>query len=137
MRAVLDSNVIISAVLSPGGSPAQLLRLWLEGAYDLVCSPLLLDELSRALAYPKLAKYIDADEADELIDLLRRGALLIDDPNTPPTVKSSDPGDDYLIALAQRSRSVLVSGDIDLLELSEQIPVYSPSAFVAQLQESS
>ena len=101
-----------------------------------MCSPLLLDELSRALSYPKLAKYVAADEADELIEFLRRGAL-VEDPNTPPTVSSSDPGDDYLIALAQRSRSVLVSGDRDLLELSEQIPVYSPSAFLELLQDSS
>ena len=136
MRAALDPNVIISAALSPGGSPAQLLRLWLEGAYDLICSPLLLDELSRALAYPKLAKHINADEAGELANLLRRGALLVEDPQTPPDVASSDPDDDYLIALAQISRSALVSGDRDLLELSEQIPVYSPAAFVSFIQKS-
>ena len=108
-----------------------MLRLWLEGASDLVCSPLLLDELSRALAYPKLAKHIDADEAGELANILRRGSLLVEDPQTPPSVASSDPDDDYLIALAQISRSALVSGDRDLLELSEQIPVYSPAAFVS------
>lgn len=102
-----------------------------------MCSPLLLDELSRALSYPKLAKYIDAAEADELIDLLRSGALLVEDPDTPPTVTSSDPGDDYLIALAECSRSVLVSGERALLDLSEQIPVYSPSAFLELLQGSS
>jgi putative PIN family toxin of toxin-antitoxin system len=136
LRAVLDPNVVISAALSPGGSPAQLLRLWLEGAYDLVCSSLLLDELSRALSYPKIARYVDADEADELTDLLRRGALLVEDPKTPPTVASSDPGDDYLIALAQHSRSVLVSGDRGLLDLSEHIPVYSSAAFLAFLRES-
>jgi putative PIN family toxin of toxin-antitoxin system len=136
LRAVLDPNVIISAVLSPRGSPAQILRLWLEGACDLVCSELLLDELSRALAYPKLAKHVDADEADELVDLLRRGGILVEDPKTLPDVASSDPDDDYLIALAQSSRSVLVSGDRDLLELSSQIPVYSPTAFLALIQES-
>ena len=112
-----------------------MLRLWLEGAYDLVCSPLLLDELSRALTYPKLAKHIDADEAGELTDLLRRGSLLVEDPNTPPDIASSDPDDDYLIALAQTSRSVLVTGDSDLLELSGQIPVYSPTEFLSLMQE--
>jgi hypothetical protein len=134
LRAVLDPNVIISAALSPGGSPEQVLRLWLEGAFDIVCSPHLLDELSRTLAYPKLAKHIDAAEAEELTELLRRGALLVDDPETPPNVASSDPDDDYLITLAQSSRSVLVSGDSDLLDLSEQIPVYSPMAFLSLIQ---
>lgn len=128
--------MIISAALSPGGSPAQVLRLWLEGAYDLVCSPLLLDELSRSLTYPKLAKHIDADEAGELADLFRRGALLVEDPRTPPDVTSSDPDDHYLIALAQFSRSVLVSDGRDLLELSEAIPVYSPKTFLSLIRES-
>jgi putative PIN family toxin of toxin-antitoxin system len=137
LRAVLDPNVIISATLSPGGSPAQVLRLWLEGAYELVCSPLLLDELARAIAYPKLTTHINADEAAELLDLLRRVALIMEDPETPPDVVSSDPGDNYLIALAQSSRSVLVSGDRDLLELSEAIPVYSQKAFLTFLRESS
>ena len=135
MKAVLDPNVIISAALSTGGSPARAFRLWLEGAYELVCSPLLLDELARALTYSKLKKHIDADEADELVDLLRRAALLVEDPSTPPTVSSSDPDDNYLVALAELSRSVLVSGDRDLLELSDQLPVFSPRAFLSLLQD--
>jgi putative PIN family toxin of toxin-antitoxin system len=97
----------------------------------------LLDELARALNYPKLKKQIDANEADELLDLLKRGALLVDDPKTPPTVSSSDPDDNFLIALAELSRSVLVSGDRDLLELSKQIPVYSPRTFLSLLLDSS
>jgi len=135
LRAVLDPNGIISAALSSGGSPARAFHLWLEGAYELVCSPLLLDELARALTYPKLRKHIDTDEADELLDLVRRAALMVEDPKTPAAISSSDPEDDYLIALAEKSRSVLVSGDRDLLELSQQIPVYSPREFIDLLQE--
>ena len=128
--------MIISAILSPGGSPAGAFRLWFEGAFELVCSPLLLGELAKALTYPKLRKHIDTDEADELLELLRRGGLLVEDPETQPRISSSDPNDDYLIALARKSPSVLVSGDGDLLELSEQIPVYSPREFLDLLQES-
>ena len=137
MRAVLDPNVIISATLSPGGSPALVFRLWLDGGYELVCSPVLLEELAKALNYPKLSKHIRSDEAEELIQLLRRGALMVDDPAISPDVSSSDPGDDYLIALAGKSRSVLVSGDRDLLELSDQIPVYSPTEFLSLIGEHS
>ena len=137
MKAVLDPNVIISAVLSPRGSPGLKLRTWLEGAYDVVCSHLLLAELERALAYPKLRKYIRAEETEELLDLLRRGALLIDDPEKPSEISSADPEDDYLIALVAESRAVLVSGDSDLLELSAKIPVYSPRAFLSMLEEGS
>lgn len=60
----------------------------------------------------------------------------MEDPETQPAISLSDPKDDYLIALAEKSRSVLVSGNGDLLELSEQIPVYSPRVFLDLLQES-
>jgi uncharacterized protein len=137
LRAVLDPNVIISATLSPGGSPARAFRLWLEGGYELVCSPHLLDELARALAYPKLSRFIRSDEADELTGLLGRGALMVDDPTAPPDVASPDPNDDYLIALAGKARSALVSGDRDLLGLSGKIPVYSPNQFLDLIERHS
>ena len=136
MRAVLDPNVINSAALSPGGSPGIIFRFWLDGSFDLIVSPILLDELSRALGYPKLRARIPADEAKELLDLVTRGGVAVEDPRTPLEVSSADPDDDYLIALASVSRSVLVSGDHDLLELSDEIPVYSPSAFLTLVAES-
>lgn len=134
MRAVLDPNVIISALLAPRGSPAKVLRAWLDGAYELVASTLLLAELERALAYPKLRRRIDENDAAELIDVLRSEAELFDDPEDPPSIRSPDPGDDYLIALAETARAVIVSGDGHLLGLSEEIPVYSPSRFLALVE---
>ncbi len=133
VKAVLDPNVIISALLSPGGSPAKVLRAWIDGTYELVTSELLLGELDRALAYPKLRKRIDAQEAVELLELLRREAELFDDPDAAPAVLSPDPGDNYLIALAAAARAVIVSGDGHLLGLAEQLPVYSPADFLALL----
>lgn len=97
---------------------------------------MLLDELSRALDYPKLTSRISADEAKDLLDLVTRAGVAVEDPRTPPEVSSSDPDDDYLIALASDSRSILVSGDHDLLELSDEIPVYAPSAFLTLVAES-
>lgn len=134
MRAVLDPNVIISATLSPGGSPGRLFRSWLEGAYELVVSPLLLDELERALGYSKLRDRVTTEERQELVEVLARAGVIVRDPEVPPEVRSPDPNDDYLIALASVSRSVLVSGDKDLLGLSDQIPVYSPAEFIAMIE---
>ncbi|MFV9672772.1 MAG: putative toxin-antitoxin system toxin component, PIN family [Acidimicrobiia bacterium] len=133
MRAVLDPNVTISALLWRDGTPARVLRLWVEGTYELVCSPKLLDELRRALTYPKLTTRIHPGEADALLTLLGDEALVQDDPRTPPSVTSADPDDDYLIALAEQSRSLLVSGDSDLLDLADQAPIYSPREFLEYL----
>lgn len=134
MRAVLDPNVIISATLSPGGTPGQVFRLWFEGAYELVVSTKTLDELARAFSYPKLRDKVPSVDAEELLEILSRSATVFPDPEEAPAVRSPDPGDDYLIALAAKSRSVLVSGDSDLLDLSGQIPVRSPTEFLAMLQ---
>ncbi len=134
MRAVLDPNVIISAVLSPSGAPATVVRHWLDGAYELVVSPMLLDELSRALAYPKLRKRISAAEAEELLHLLRRNADVVQDPTGAPPVRSPDPDDDYLITLAASAQAVLVSGDTDLLGLGDDIPASTPADFLSRLE---
>jgi len=132
VRAVLDPNVIIAALLSPGGSPAKVMRAWLDGAYELIVSALLLEELERALGYPKLRARITDAETQELLELLRPGADVGDDPSGPPPVRSPDPGDDYLIALAVATQSLIVSGDRHLLGLSE--PVYAPAAFLSLLE---
>jgi putative PIN family toxin of toxin-antitoxin system len=130
VRAILDPNVIISALLSRDGTPARVLRAWLEGRFDLIVSPLLLEELERALAYPKLAERISAAEAAALVDWLRREAILVDDLAERPTSRSEDPGDDYLLALAEAERAVLVSGDRHLLALTEELPVLTAREFL-------
>jgi putative PIN family toxin of toxin-antitoxin system len=133
VRALLDPNVIISALLSRAGTPAKVLRAWLEGRFDLIVSPLLLDELERALAYPKLAERVSREESAALIDWLRREAILVDGPDEPPTTRSEDPGDDYLLALVEAERAVLVTGDRHLLALTEELPVLTVREFLVAI----
>lgn len=133
MRAVLDPNVIISALLSPEGAPARTLRGWIHGDFELVVSPLLLEELERALAYPKLRKRIEPEEADQVVEWLRSTATMAGDPSDPPAIRSPDAGDDYLIALAEAERAVVVSGDQHLLGLAEDLPIFSPVDFLGLL----
>ena len=133
MPAILDANVIISAILSRNGTPAKLLRAWLEGRFELIVSPALLEEVERALAYPKLAARIKGDEAAGLIEWLRREATVVEDPAEPPTSRSEDPGDDYLLALAEAERAVLVSGDRHLLALTSELPVLTAREFLVNV----
>jgi uncharacterized protein len=135
VRAVLDPNVLVSAVLSRAGAPAQILARWLAGDFELVVSELLLTELERVFAYPKLRKRISSTEAAEVVSLLRSRALVGQDPPTRPR-RSSDPLDDYLIALAEAERAILVSGDDDLLELARRFPIQSPRAFLDSITAS-
>lgn len=130
-RAVLDPNVLISALLSPSGSPAALVARWLAGEFELVISAALTDELRRALAYPKLRSRVPDEDATAFIDLLRRTATTVEDPSSAPP-RSRDSGDDYLLALAEAAAAIVVTGDQDLLDLTD-VPVLSPAAFLETL----
>jgi putative PIN family toxin of toxin-antitoxin system len=136
VRAVLDTNVLISALLSPTGSPAHALLAWQQGQFELIVSPQLLAEMKLVLAYPKLRRRIAGDEAERVIEWLGRAATVATDPTGPPPVESADPADDYLLTLAAAERAVLVSGDDDLLALRDRLPIHSPASFLDMLAES-
>ena len=131
--AVLDPGVLVSAVITPHGTCAGLLRAWREGAFELVVSPALLAEFTDVLQRKKFARWVKPAEADEIAAMLAARAHLVDDPAEPERV-CRDPGDDYLIALARAAEaSVLVSGDGDLLALRIAPPVVSPATFLEAL----
>lgn len=132
MRVVLDPNVLIAALLSAGGTPARLLLRWLDGEFELVVSDLLLAEFRRACGYSKISRRVSADAVDELEALLRDSAQLVADPDEVPR-RSPDPGDDYLVALAEAGSAVLVSGDRHLLDLEAGARILSPQALMALL----
>lgn len=132
MRAVLDPNILIAALLSPSRAPAQLISGWLRGEFELVVSETLLAELERALAYPKLRRRVTPDEATAFAALLRHEATLAVDPPSPAR-RSADPGDDYLLALAEAERALLVTGDQHLLILADQLPIQTARAFLDTL----
>ncbi len=136
MRAVLDANVLISALLSRTGAPARLLLAWQEGRFELIVSPHLLDELVRALAYPKLQRLVSASDAWAYVAWLSRSAVLARDPDGAPPIRSVDPGDDYLLSLAADQHAVLVSGDNHLLALGADLPIHSPASFLSTLTDS-
>lgn len=129
-RAVLDPGVLVSALITPAGRPAKLLLSARAGSFELIVSPHLLDELETVLRREKLRRYVDLDGVTAYLDVLRRDAQLAADPDAPPPISCTDPDDDYLIALAHSQSAALVSGDSDLLELAEEIPVFSPAEFL-------
>lgn len=130
-RAVLDPGVLVSALITPTGTPAKLLAATRSGSFELIVSPLLLDELRSVLRREKFRRYVNLDVVDQYVGLLRRDAAMANDPAEPPPIRCVDPDDDYLIALAHRHGAALVSGDGHLLELAGEIPIFTPSEFLA------
>ncbi|MDI6773066.1 MAG: PIN domain-containing protein [bacterium] len=105
-RAVLDPGVLVASLISGKGAPAGLLLAWMEGLFDLIVSPRLLQELGRVLARPKFRRYVSEDDAAVYVDLLRRMATTAEEPPDTREI-SPDPGDDYLVALARATDHVL------------------------------
>src|SRR5437870_13626264 len=117
MRALLDANVLVAALLSRDGPPAQLLGKWLAGEFELIVSGKLVAELETAIARPKFRDRVGAIDAATFLELLRSGlAERVNDSELAPA-RSRDPKDDYLIAAAAAAHATLVSGDAHLLEL--------------------
>ena len=136
VRAVVDVNVLISGILSAKGPSAEILRASRDGVFELVVSEKLLAELKRTLGYPKLRKRIPPEKVAAFATWVRDHGTLAEDPAAPPPVGSRDPDDDYLLALAISRRAYLVTGDQDLLVLSDDLPILTPAQFVTKLRES-
>ncbi len=134
MRAVLDTNVLVSAILTLPGPAAKVVRLGFGGKFELIVSPSLLEELQRVLAYPKIRKRLSAESALAYVSWLAAFGTMTDDPQEPPPIHAPDPADDYLIALAVFASAHLVSGDKSLLSLSRRAPVLSVRQFLEMLE---
>jgi len=134
-RAVLDPNVLIAAALAPTGPPADCLRAHADGRFELIVSEALLAELTSVLAREKFRPYLSLAQAERLLAALRRDAILSADPREAPPVRSPDPKDDYLLALAHRENAqVLVTGDAHLLGLrSPPLRIVTPRDFLSLL----
>ena len=137
MRVVLDTNVVVSATLIRGGNEDRLLRAWQRGAFDLVLSPPILEEIGRALLYEKLQKFRWMSEAEiiSLLEALGQESILI--PGDTILKVSRDPADDKFLAAAIEGRAqYVVSGDKDLLAVKafRGIRIVRPAAFLEILR---
>ncbi len=100
MRVVLDANVIVSAVITPSGSTAEILRLWEQEKFDLLISIPILDEVQRVCHYPKLKeKYRLTEERIEQVITLLATAMMIN-PDKPLSVIQKDESDNRYLECA-------------------------------------
>jgi uncharacterized protein len=117
VRLVIDTNILISALLTGSSLPAHLIALWREGRFDLLTSADQLDELMRVTRYPRIRERLAPQLAGRLINELRDIAGVVK--NLPVVTVSPDPYDNYLLATAAAGAAdFLVTGDKrDLLAL--------------------
>ena len=119
LRVVLDTNVVLSALVFGGGQAGQLRRAWQAGAFVPLVSAVTVQELVRVLAYPKFA--LARAEQDELLADFLPYAQTVRIPQPPPPVPDCrDPLDVPFLQLAVAGQAQrLVSGDTDLLAVAQ------------------
>lgn len=119
-RAVIDTNLIISAALLPDSQPDRLFKAWLNGIFDLLLCKEQLEEIKATAKKGKLAGYsLFSDRIEELIQNLEFAAEIAKPlPETDLPVHSRDPKDNFLLAASLGGKAdFLVTGDEDLLVL--------------------
>lgn len=134
-RVVLDTNVVLSALVFGGGSAARLRQAWQGGHCLPLVSTATAQELIRVLAYPKFR--LTADQQRELLADYLPYARAVRVPEPPPAVPACrDPFDAPFLQLAVAGKAdLLVSGDKDVLALAGQtrFAILAPSAFLDTL----
>lgn len=118
LRVLLDTNQLVSSLLSIVGPQGQLIDAWRRRAFALLMAPGQLEEVAEVLSRPKIArKYpISATDRRAFLELLRSEAILLPDEPAPGICR--DPDDDYLLGCAAVGGvEYLVSGDGDLLSV--------------------
>jgi len=127
MIVVLDTNVIISSLLSAKGPPAEVIRRWEAGEFDVVTSPALISELERALTYPRVRKYLkfSDEEIEAFLKHLKTTAIVVE-PQMALDVVEDDPDDNRVLECAVAGDATyIVSGNTHLIDLKtyEQIVI--------------
>ena len=106
MRVVLDTGILIAALITKDTPPDRIYQAWRKRRFELVTSQWQLDEFRRVSRYPKLRKYLQPIEAGNLVNGLRHQAQFLEE--LPAVDLSEDPDDNPLLAMA-------IAGEVDYL----------------------
>jgi putative PIN family toxin of toxin-antitoxin system len=131
VRVVLDTNVLVSGVAYPTGTPGRIVRVWLRGGLVVVLSRYTLEETVRILPkFPSVA--LNPVELRDLADSFRTQAQMVEpDSEAEPALR--DPADQQILGTLRASQAdYLITGDKDLLALGEKYPIVTPAAFWAR-----
>lgn len=137
MRVALDTNVLLSALISPHGAPDVIYRAWRAARFELLTSTAQLDEIRRVSRYPKLKTILPAHRVGAMVNNMQRAIVLEHLPALPAGTEVADPNDAFLFAMALEGHAdYLVTGDrrAGLLQLGHagRARIVTPALFCAQ-----
>ena len=135
MRLVLDTNVLLTAMMSPSSKSAQILSLWRDRRIAVLTAAEQIEEVARVTRYPKIRARLLPALAGRLVNRLRDVAIVVE--KLPALDLSPDPDDNYLLALAEVGQAqFLVTGDKHLLRLKrhKSTRIVTPEALIELLK---
>jgi putative PIN family toxin of toxin-antitoxin system len=137
MRAVLDTNVIISAALVLIGGPSGILQAAKRREFDLVISESLLSELERVLSRRRIAGRLgwSGEERSAFLHDIRNRAIVVAPTKQVKRIAVDPPENRVLEAAVEGRADYIVTGDTDLLELGrhDDTEIVTPARFLAIL----
>jgi len=135
VKVVLDTNVLLSGLMFPDGAPGRLVAAWREARFELVVSVHQLAEIARALAYPKIRRFLAWDDRriEQFIRQLYIRAQIVDLDEISVEVPADSDDAPILATLVAAKADVLITGDGDLLALREEYAILTPAEFVRSL----
>jgi len=125
----------VSGLINPFGAPARVIQAVAERRVTAVVSDHLLDELATVLVRPKFRRWVSVEDSLAFVEALRNNADVYG-PSDPSPQPVRDPDDAYLVALAEATDAVIVTGDNDLLAAGLSQPALSPRALLERLERS-
>lgn len=137
IKVVLDTNLIVSALITPNGRPAQILKFWHEGLFELVVSPQIIEEMRRVLFLERIRRYLSLPdkEIDILLTKFMESKGFIKPQKILKAIKDDPEDDKFIIAALEGGADYIVSGDSHLrdLKMYQGIKIISPADFVKLL----
>jgi len=135
VKVVLDTNVLLSGLMLPDSTPGRIVRAWRENRFDLVSSKEQLTEIARVLTYPKIRKRLKwrRETVERFLRQLYLRSELVDVSDVNQSVPSDPKDQPILASLIASNAEYLVTGDSDLLMLSDRYPIITPTDFMRHL----
>ena len=138
MRVILDTNMLLGALISPYGPPDIIYRAWRAARFELVTSVAQLEEMRRVSRYPKLKTILPAHRVGTMVNNMQRAIVLDNLPPPPNGMDLNDPNDVFLLSLTLASEAdYLVTGDrrAGLLQLGSagRTRIVSPATFCVEV----
>ena len=136
LRAVIDTNVFVSGLISPYGVPGKILKAWENKKITILVNRSILKEIQGVLTRPGIRKYhrLNDRQIHQYCEKIGQFSTLVQESRKPPAIPI-DPDDLMLIDCAIAGKAeFLVTGDKELLKLGTlgTLTILSPAEFISK-----